>query len=105
MRISKLLGLAQSDSVDDGGVVQSVGEHSIFRSEHRLKQTGVGIEAGYIEYCVLSSMEFSQTSLQFLCVARAKAILCHIWKGFSIKIIILSRSSLNLMSLSTVKTI
>ena len=47
--IAEALGLAEADTVDDGGVVQRVGDDGVIGTEQRLEDTAVGIEAGGIE--------------------------------------------------------
>ena len=47
--VAKALGLAQPDAVDDGGVIQLVGNHGVFGAKQRFKQSAVGVEAGRIE--------------------------------------------------------
>lgn len=44
MWVTELLRLAQSDSINDGGVVEGVGKHGILWRQHGLEETGVGVE-------------------------------------------------------------
>ena len=47
--VAEALSLAQADAVDDGGVVQRVGDDGVLRREKRLEDTAVGVEAGGVE--------------------------------------------------------
>lgn len=44
MWVTELLRLAQSDAVNDGGMVEGVGKHGILWRQHGLEETGVGVE-------------------------------------------------------------
>ena len=71
--IAQSLGFAQADAVDDGGVVQLVGNDGVLRAEQRLEQAAVGVEAGRIEDGVVHTQELAdlvfQFLVQFLCAA------------------------------------
>ena len=45
---------AQADSVDDGGVVEGVGDDRVLGCQKRFEDTSVGVEAGSVEDGVLS---------------------------------------------------
>ena len=49
MGITKSLRLAKPDPIDDGGVIQLIGNHRIFGPQQCLEQPTIGIEAGGIE--------------------------------------------------------
>ena len=57
---------AQAYAVDDGGVVQGVGDNRIFCAKQGLKQTAVGVEAGGVENRVFHSKEARQLLLKLL---------------------------------------
>ena len=44
--VAETLRFTQANTVDDGGVVQGVGDNRIFCAEQGFKQTAVGVEAG-----------------------------------------------------------
>mmetsp|Transcript_65596 Transcript_65596/g.140220 ORF Transcript_65596/g.140220 Transcript_65596/m.140220 type:complete len:358 (+) Transcript_65596:63-1136(+) len=64
--VAVTLSLAETDAIDDGGMVQGVGDHSILRPEACLKEPGVGIEARWEENGVLCAMELADRSFQLL---------------------------------------
>ena len=55
--VAEALRLAQADAVDDGGVVELVGDDGVFVVEQRLEQAAVGVEAGAVEDRVLGAEE------------------------------------------------
>ena len=59
-------GLAQAHAVDDGGMVQFVGDHRILLAQQGFKQTAVGIEAGGIEDGIVHAQEIGNLLLQLL---------------------------------------
>lgn len=66
MRISEPLGLAQPDPVDDGRVVESIGQYGVFRAQQLFEEAGVGVEATRVEDGVVPLMEFGDLVLQGL---------------------------------------
>ena len=64
--IAVALGLAQTHAVDDGGVVQLVGDDGVLRPQQGLEEAPVGVEAGGVEDDVVHSQEFRQLLLQLL---------------------------------------
>ena len=59
-------GLAQAYPVDDGGVVQLVGDDGVLGAQQGLEQAAVGVEAAGIEDGVVHAQERSQPLFQFL---------------------------------------
>ena len=66
MSISKLLGFAQSDSVNDGRVVEGVGEDCVLGTHELLKESGVGVKAARVQDRVLFAVEPGDLVLQIL---------------------------------------
>ena len=66
MLISELLGLAQPDAVDDGGVVERVREDGVVGAEHLLEEPRVRVEAARVEDRVLAAVEAGDLVLEFL---------------------------------------
>ena len=64
--IAEALRLAETHAVDDGGVVQLVGNDGVLRAEQRLEQAAVGVEAGGIEDGVVRTDEIGDPALQLL---------------------------------------
>ena len=64
MLVAILLGLGESDPVDDGGVVELIGEDGILWAADLLKQPRVGVKTGGIEDRVLASVELGNLVLQ-----------------------------------------
>ena len=60
------LSLAQADTVDDACVVQLVRDHGIAVVQDCLKQTSVGIETGWVQNCIIGSVELGDGPLQLL---------------------------------------
>ena len=60
------LGLAQPHTVNDGGVVQLVGDDRVLRPQKGLEQTAVGIEAGGVQNGVLHAGEGGNFLFQLL---------------------------------------
>ena len=60
------LRLAESDAVDDRGVVQGVRDHGVFGAQTGLKEPRVGIEAAREEDRVLRAVEVADRGLQLL---------------------------------------
>lgn len=63
MWIAELLSLAQSNAVNDGGVVEGIWEHGIFGRQHGLEEPGVGVETWTVKDCILAPMELRYTLL------------------------------------------
>ena len=64
--VAKTLRFTQAYAVDDGGVVQGVGDNRIFCAEQGLEQAAVGVEAGGVENRVFHSEEVRQLLLKLL---------------------------------------
>ena len=64
--VAEALRLAQPDAVDDGGVVQRVGDDRVLLAEQRLEQAAVGVEAGGVEDGVLHAEEARDLRLELL---------------------------------------
>ena len=66
MGVAVPLGLAEPDAVDDGRVVQRVGDDRVLLVEERLEQAAVGVEAGRVEDRVLGPEEARDGRLELL---------------------------------------
>jgi hypothetical protein len=55
-----------SRTVDDGGVVEGIGDDGVFGTEQGLEQTAVGVEAGGVEDGVFGAEEGGHLLLQLL---------------------------------------
>ena len=64
--VTESLSLAETDAVDDGGVVQLVGDDCIIGTEQCLEQTGVSVEAGCVQDGVICTQEVGDCLLQVL---------------------------------------
>ena len=64
--VAEALGLAEPDAVDDGGVVQLVGDDGVLGPQDGLEQAPVGVEAGGVEDGVLLAHEPGDPGLQLL---------------------------------------
>ena len=64
--VTETLGLAKADAVDDGGVVQGVGDDGILGGQERLEHAAVGVEAGRIEDGVIGMEIVGDGFLEFL---------------------------------------
>ena len=62
--VAILLGLGESDPVDDGGVVELIGEDGVLGAADLLKQPRIGVKTGGIEDRVFASVEFGNLVLQ-----------------------------------------
>ena len=60
------LGLAQTHAVDDGGVVEGVGDDGVLIVQQGLEHTAVGVEAGCVEDGVLCAKELGDLGLELL---------------------------------------
>ncbi len=66
------LRLAEANAVDDGGVVQRVGDDGVLRAEQRLEHAAIGVEAGGEEDGVVLAEPAGDALLQ-LAVQRLRA--------------------------------
>ena len=66
MLVSVLLGLAEADAVDDGGVVELVREDGVLGAEDLLEEAGVGVEAAGVQDGVLAAVELGNLALEVL---------------------------------------
>lgn len=64
--VAEPLGLGEADAVDDGGVVEGVGDDRVLRTEDGLEHAAVGVEAGGVEDRVLLAEERREPLLQLL---------------------------------------
>ena len=64
--VAVALGLAQPHAVDDGRVVQLVGDHRVLGPQQGLEETAVGVEAGGVENGVVHAQKLRQLPLQLL---------------------------------------
>jgi hypothetical protein len=62
--VDEAFGLAEADAVDDGRVVEAVGEDGIFRAEERLEHPAVGVEAGRVRDRVVHPEEVRDPALE-----------------------------------------
>ena len=67
------LSLAQAHTIDDGSVVERVGDNGIFCSEQGFEHTAVGIETSGIKDGIVSFEEARKRQLLVLCACLA----CH----------------------------
>ena len=58
--VAVALGLAQPHAVDDGRVVQLVGDHRVLGPQQGLEETAVGVEAGGVEDGVVHAQKLRQ---------------------------------------------
>ena len=64
---------AEADAVDDGGVVEGIGDDGILFGEEGLEDTAVGVEAGGVEDGVLGAEELGDLLLKLLVEVLAAA--------------------------------
>ena len=64
--ITEPLGLAETYAVNDAGMVQFIGDNSIFLAEKRFKQTAVCIEAGAVKDTVICAYKIGKLALELL---------------------------------------
>ena len=62
--IAIALRLAEPDSINDGGVIETVGNDGILGGEERLKKTSIGVKTGGIEDGVFGAQKSSDGLLQ-----------------------------------------
>mmetsp|Transcript_38072 Transcript_38072/g.95765 ORF Transcript_38072/g.95765 Transcript_38072/m.95765 type:complete len:240 (+) Transcript_38072:1486-2205(+) len=58
--------LAQSNTVDDGSVVELIRDDGVLRIEHDLEETGVRVKAGCVQDRILHAVELADLGLEFL---------------------------------------
>ena len=66
MLVAVALGAAEPDAVDDGGMIEGVGDDRIAVAEKRLEETPVGVEARRVENGVLRAEEARDGRLELL---------------------------------------
>ena len=71
--VAVALGFAEADTVDDGGVVEGIGDDGVLIGQEGFEDTAVGVEAGSIEDGVLGAEELGDFLLQFLVQVLAAA--------------------------------
>ena len=64
--VAEALGFAQANAVDDGGVVEFVGDDGVFLAQYRFEEASVGVECSSIEDAVLHAEELGGFALQLL---------------------------------------
>ena len=64
--VAEALGLAQADAVDDGGVVQGVGDDGVLGGQQGFEHAAVGVEAGGVEDGVVGMEVVGDGSFQLL---------------------------------------
>lgn len=64
--VAEFLGLAKANAVDDGGVIQLVGDDGVVGRQHGLEQAGVGVETARVENGILATVKLGDPPLQFL---------------------------------------
>ncbi len=52
--------LAKANTVDDGGVVEGVGDDSVFLFQQAFKETAIGVKAGAEENCIFHTKEVAK---------------------------------------------
>lgn len=57
MRVAELLRLTQSDTINDGCMVEGIGEHCVLWRQHGLEETGVSVETRPVENRILALVE------------------------------------------------
>ncbi len=60
------LGLAESDAVDDRGVVELVRDDGVFLADQLLEDSGVGVKAAGVKDGILLAMEAGDLALNVL---------------------------------------
>jgi hypothetical protein len=70
--VAEPCGLAESDAVDQAGVVQGVADDGVLLAEEHLKESAVGVETGTIEDRVLGAQEGADRLFK-LCVEILRA--------------------------------
>ena len=63
--IAVTLGFAKTHAVNDGSVVQSVGNDGVVSRQQRFEHTTVGVETSCVENGIFSLEEFADGSFQF----------------------------------------
>ena len=64
--IAVTAGLAQADAVDDAGVVERIADDGVIRTQQRLEQAAVRVEARWIQDSVLGAEERADAVLERL---------------------------------------
>ena len=64
--VDEFLGFAQLEGVDDGGVVEFVGEDGVFRAEVAFEEAEVGLVAGGVDAGLFGAVEFCEFELQLV---------------------------------------
>lgn len=66
VQVSQSLSLAETNTIDDGGVVELIGDDGVLGVEEALEETSVGIEARGVEDAVLEAVELGDLALELL---------------------------------------
>jgi hypothetical protein len=69
------LGLAEADAVDDGGVVQGVGDDGVLLAEDRLEQAAVSVPAGTVKDRIVLAEKAGDGVFELL---REPAMFCQV---------------------------
>ncbi len=64
--VAEALGLAQAHTIDDGSMVERVGNDGVVLAQQRFEQAAVGIEAGRVEDGVFGAEELGDAAFQLL---------------------------------------
>ena len=64
--VTETLGFAEAHTVDDGGVVELIGNDRVIRAEQCLEQSAVGVEARGVKDRVLHPEEIAELVLELL---------------------------------------
>ena len=64
--VAVALGLAETHAVDDGSVVQSVGDDGVLLAQERLEDASVGVEAGGVQDGVVGAEEARDLGFELL---------------------------------------
>ena len=65
-------GLAQADAVDDGGMVEGIGQDRVILAQQRLEEPAVGVEAGDVQDRIVGAEEAADLLLElFVYILRA----------------------------------
>ncbi len=64
--VSSQLTLAQAYAINDGGVVELIGDDCVLWTQHGLKDTAVGVEARAVQDAVIHIVELGQRRFKLL---------------------------------------
>ena len=64
--VAETLGLAETNTIDNGGMVELIRDDGVFSTENALKYSSIGVKAARVENGVFSAMELADLLLQLL---------------------------------------